>query len=126
MCLNRKKKQKNTRQKKIVTDVTNKKSMYRMLQMYLKIGLQLKKVHRIIKFEQRRYLKTYIDYCTTQRIKAVESGDSFNALLWKLAMNGVYGKILQNARKHLSVKICTMERDLINILVRQIIKHIIS
>ena len=85
--------------KKLVTDVTNKKKYvlhYRMLQMYLKMGLQLKKIHRIIKFEQRRYIKPYIDYCTTQRIKAVESGDSFNALLWKLAMNAVYGKFLQN------------------------------
>ena len=99
--------------KKLITDVTNKKKYvlhYRMLQMYLKMGLKLKKIHRIIKFEQRRYLKPYIDYCTEQRIKAVESGDSFNALLWKLAMNAVYGKFLQNARKHLTVKICTMER----------------
>ena len=83
--------------KKLVTDVTNKKKYvlhYQMLQMYLKMGLQVKKVHRIIKFEQRRYLKPYTDYCTTQRIKAVESGDSFNALLWKLAMNTVYGKFL--------------------------------
>lgn len=99
--------------KKLVTDVTNKRKYvlhYRMLQMYLKMGLKLKKIHRIIKFEQRRYLKPYIDYCTAQRVKAVEAGDSFNALLWKLAMNAVYGKFLQNARKHLEVKICTMER----------------
>ena len=76
--------------KKLVTDVTNKNKYiihYRMLQMYFKMGLQLKKIHRIIKFEQRRYLKPYIDCCTTQRIDAVESGDSFNALLWKVAIN---------------------------------------
>ena len=98
---------------KLVTDVNNKEKYvlhYRMLQMYLKMGLKLAKVHRVIKFEQRRYLKPYIDYCTEQRIKAVAQGDSFNALLWKLAMNAVYGKFLQNARKHLEVKICTLTR----------------
>ena len=99
--------------KKLVTDVTDKIKYvlhYRTLQMYLKMGLKLKRVHRAIKFEQRRYLCPYIDYCTEQRVKAVERGDSFTALLWKLAMNAVYGKFLQNARKHFEVNICTFQR----------------
>ncbi len=99
--------------KKLVTDVTDKIKYvlhYRTLQMYLKMGLKLKRVHRAIKFEQRRYLCPYIDYCTEQRVKAVEKGDSFTALLWKLAMNAVYGKFLQNARKHFEVNICTFQR----------------
>ncbi len=98
---------------KLVTDLTEKNKYvvhYRLLQTYLKMGVHLKKVHRIIRFEQRDYLKKYIDYCTEQRIKAVAAGDSFNALLWKLAMNAVYGKFLQNARKHFEVRICTMQR----------------
>ena len=77
---------------------------YRNLQTCLRQGLLLKKIHRGIKFTQSHYLKKYIDKCTRLRINAVSK---FEKDMYKLMMNSVYGKFLQDNRKHFDVKICT-------------------
>lgn len=51
------------------------------LQLYLKLGMQLKKVYRVIKFNQSPLMKTWIDYCTDKRSKATSD---FEKNLWKL------------------------------------------
>ena len=95
------------RAQKLVTNVKDKQRYvlhYRNLQTYLKAGLEIGYVHRAIKFTQKRYLKPYIDKCTQKR---VEAQNVFEKMLWKLFMNAVYGKFIQNNRKHFEVKICT-------------------
>ena len=94
---------------KLVTDLLKKKKYvvhYRNLQTYIKNGAVLIKIRRGIKFIQKAYLKPFIDKCTKKRI---ESKDPFEKMLWKLKMNSVYGKFLQNNRSHMDVKICNKE-----------------
>ena len=97
---------------KLVTNVKNKTKYvlhYRNLQTYVSAGIVLKKNHRAIKFKQERYLKPYIDLCT---LKRKEAKNPFEKMLFKLFMNSVYGKFLQNQRKHFDVKICTKKSQL--------------
>ncbi|CAG2191792.1 unnamed protein product [Mytilus edulis] len=55
---------------------------YVNLKLYLKLGLVLKKIHNIVSFEQRPWLKQYIDFNTEMRKKATSN---FEQKLLKMA-----------------------------------------
>ena len=77
------------------------------LKQALNHGLILKKVHAVISFTQDAWLKPYIDMNTQLRMKAA---NDFEKDFYKLCNNSVYGKIVENFRKHRDIQLVTTNK----------------
>ena len=97
---------------KVEKDVTNlhDKNEYVVhiinLKQALSHGLILKKVHRVIKFNQKAWLEPYIKMNTD--LRKIAKND-FENIFFKLMNNEVFGKTMDNVRKHRDIKLLTTE-----------------
>ena len=74
----------------------------RALDQALKHGLVLERIHRAIEFRQSAWMREYVDFSTRLR---TEARMTLRKTSKKLMNNAVFGKTMENIRKHRDIKL---------------------
>ena len=96
---------------KLIASLHDKKRYtlhHKLLKYYESKGLEVQKVHWIVKFEEAEWMKPYV--LTNTRMRA-QAKNEFEKFSYKLANNLVFGKTIENLRKHVDAKIVTNDKQ---------------
>ena len=99
--------------KKLIQTLADKNNYtlhYLTLKLYVSLGMEVKKVHRVLKFRQSKWLKPYMELNTQKR---KESRNKFEESFFKLMNNSCYGKTLESKRNRLTVQLVTNRDDVL-------------
>ena len=97
---------------KLIPTLNNKEKYvihYRTLLQCLELGMKLKKIYTGIKFEEKDWLKSYIDKNTELRTKA---DNDFEKDFFKLGNNSIFGKGMEDETKRCNVELVTTVKRL--------------
>ena len=96
--------------KKLVCNLYDKKKYVvhiKSLKQALNHGLKLNKIHRVIEFNQKAWLKPYLDVNTELRKLAK---NDFEKDHFKLMNDSVLGKAMENIRNHRNINLVTTDK----------------
>ena len=109
--------------KKLIPNLFDKKNYvlhYRNLKLYMRLGMKLKYIHRVVEFKQEKWLEPYISFNTEQR-KLSNSPEEKNH--FKLLNNSIYGKTMLNLRKQKDIRLVRSQKQARNLIARPNYSH---
>ena len=109
----------NEKDKKLILDLLPKKNYklyYKNLEYYLKLGLKVTKVHKIFTFDEKAFLKEYIDLNTELR---KNSKNDLEKDLFKLMNNAIFGKSMENVLNRSNIKLINNNPEKLLKLIKQ-------
>ena len=109
----------NEKDKKLILDLLPKKNYkvyHKNLEYYLKLGIKVTKVHRILTFDEKPFLKEYIDLNTELR---KNSKNDLENDLFKLMNNSIFGKSMENVLNRSNIKLINNDPEKLLNLIKQ-------
>ena len=89
-------------------EIKKYKVYYRNLQLYLSLGMKLSTIYRVIKYKQSNWLEECIKSNTDKR-KGTKN--KYERGSFKLIVNSIYGKTVENIRKRINVRLINNAKD---------------
>ena len=113
------------REEKLVPNLKDKKGCVvhiKAMDQALKHGLKLKKVRRVIEFQQSKWMKAYIMLNTKLR---KDAKNEFEKDFFKLINNSVFGKTMENIRNHKDMKLVTSDKKYLKYVMKPNLRMVI-
>ena len=82
----------------------------------MKLGVKITKIHRILTFDEKPFLKDYIDLNTNLRKEAI---NDLEKDLFKLMNNAIFGKSMENVLNRSNIKLINNDPEKLLKLIRQ-------
>ena len=106
--------------KKLILYLSPKKNYpiyYKNLEYYMKLGVKVTKIHRILTFDdEKSFLKEYINLNTNLRKKAQ---NNLEKDLFKLMNNAIFGKSMENVLDRSNIKLINNDPEKLLKMIRQ-------
>ena len=93
-----------------------------MLKFVIKMGIEVTKVHRIIKFKQEYIIRDYIEFNTKMRAEAKTEPEKD---IFKLLNNSLFAKICEIPLKYIEAKILTVDHGILKAVSKPTCKDVI-
>lgn len=97
--LQRRMNKKHTKQTLLTQTLYKKKHYfiyYKVLYLYLDLGIKINKIYSGYKFKERAFMRDYVMFNTNKRNESKKIKDEIKVALFKLMNNSTYGKTLEN------------------------------
>ena len=85
---------------------------YILLKFYLSQGLILKKVHKVLTFRQKAWMRDFVLKNAIMRKQAVST---FDQNMYKLSVNSLYGKTLQSNKNKIDFRLITEKKKFLKL-----------
>ena len=98
--------------KKLIQNLGSKTNYvlhYRNLQLHLSLRIKVTKIHKVLKFKQPEWMKKHINFNIEKRTNDANSFEK--NFFFKLIINFVYSKTMENLRKRINVRLVKNEKD---------------
>ena len=86
---------------------------YKLLKLYVNLGLVVRKMHRVLQFTQNNWLTSYI---TLNSEKRQAASNKFEESFYKLMNNAVYGKNCESKRRRMKIELTRDARRTLTIV----------
>lgn len=103
--LNTKKTGEDTKLLLTLRDKTKYLVHYRLLQFYIKLGLEVTKIHSVLSFKQEHIFQAYIQL--NADLRAANSLSDFKKAFYKFINNAIFGKTMESVRNRIDYKLVT-------------------